>query len=357
MFKVLPITSDLSAKMANMSSLCACMIVVFHATPAPEMGTFAWWVCHLLGREGVCKIAVPWFFVASGFLLAGHVGEEGWWRREVGKRMKSLVVPFYIWMAISFVFGLAVWYLKSQVFHLNAGGCPLETPIGTRMLLFSGFHFFGDIGPLWYVRCLVFLVLASPLIVATLRFWRMVLVGLVAVFLAMSILFWSGTGANFYFFFDRFITIRGLLYFTIGICLRLKAKAFGVSRCGWWFALLGLPILICENVMRLNSVGPLTGAVEALSVPFLIVGIFALVPSVKLPKSLTQSAFPMFLSHNIFLSTAAMGFAAIGMHGNPRYDLLMMAVRSIFTIGMCIAFSVVLRKLCPQVASLMFGGR
>ena len=296
-------------------------------------------------------------FVASGFLLAGHVGEDGWWRREVGKRMKSLVIPFYVWMVISFAFGLAVWYMKSQIFHMHTDGCPLDVPIGTRLLPLSGFHFFRDIGPLWYVRCLVFLVLVSPVIVAMLRFWRMTLIGLAIVFLVMSVLFWSGMGERFYFFFDRFITIRGLLYFTIGICLRLKASSLAVGRAWWSSMLSGWLILIGENFMRLNGIGPFTGAVEALSVPFLLVGIFAIVPTVKLPKVLTQSAFPIFLSHNIFLSTAAMGFAAIGMHGNSRYDLLMMVARSTFAICMCVTFSVALRKLCPKAASLAFGGR
>ena len=154
------IPEDISAKMANMSFICACMIVLFHATPAPQIGSSMWWICHLLGREGVCMIAVPWFFLASSFFLAGHMGESGgWWKREVAKRLRSLVIPFYVWMVVSILFGVAVWYLKVQMLHLQSRECPLSIPMSTFALKILGLHPFVDIGVLWYVRCLFCLVL------------------------------------------------------------------------------------------------------------------------------------------------------------------------------------------------------
>ena len=93
-------SKELSAHFSSMSFACACMIVLFHASPAPDKGTFNWWFFHILGREGLCSMAVPYFFVCSGYFLAGHFGEMGWWGREVHKRIKSLVIPFFIWMMI-----------------------------------------------------------------------------------------------------------------------------------------------------------------------------------------------------------------------------------------------------------------
>ena len=103
------ITPELSRRMATMSSICACLIVVIHATPKPDILTWQWWIVSLLCKEGLCRIAVPWFFLASGFFLAGHFGEECWYRQEIKKRVMSLVVPFFAWTLIGKIILLLCW--------------------------------------------------------------------------------------------------------------------------------------------------------------------------------------------------------------------------------------------------------
>ena len=55
-------------------------------------------------------MAVPFFFFISGFFLSGHVHEDGWVRRELRKRMKTLVVPYFIWVVIAVLFSFAFWF-------------------------------------------------------------------------------------------------------------------------------------------------------------------------------------------------------------------------------------------------------
>ena len=76
------ISKTLSEKMAVMSFVCACLIVAIHTTSRPLDDTWQWWVVALLGKEGVCRVAVPYFFLASVFFIAGHFGEDGWYGRE-----------------------------------------------------------------------------------------------------------------------------------------------------------------------------------------------------------------------------------------------------------------------------------
>lgn len=59
-------------------------------------------VClHLpsLPKCGVLKFAVPWFFFASGFWYGRRPRR---WRDEMGKRVRSLLVPYFLWNLIWF---------------------------------------------------------------------------------------------------------------------------------------------------------------------------------------------------------------------------------------------------------------
>lgn len=85
-----------SGKLANLGFVCACLVVAIHVRVEAEVGNACWWFCGLL-KDGVARIAVPFFFATAGFLLAGHAREARWWVRETGKRVRTLLVPYLIW--------------------------------------------------------------------------------------------------------------------------------------------------------------------------------------------------------------------------------------------------------------------
>ena len=70
------ISPKLSDKMRNMSLFCAFLVVVIHCRPSFEAGTFGWWVRQFI-EEGITRIAVPYFFVASGFFAAAKYESGG----------------------------------------------------------------------------------------------------------------------------------------------------------------------------------------------------------------------------------------------------------------------------------------
>ncbi len=353
------IPKDISAKMANMSFVCACMIVLFHATPAPKIGSYMWWICHLICREGVCMIAVPWFFLASGFFLAGHMGEcDGWWKREVTKRLRSLVIPFYVWMAVSILFGVAVWYLKVQVLHLQSRECPLAIPMSTLVPKILGLHPFADIGVLWYVRCLFCLVLISPFLYWLTRWKSVVLCVLSVSFLWLSWCFTNGIGEDFYFFFDRFVSIRGLLYFFVGMIMRANLSRIEIGGMGGIISLvIGVVLLVIDDRILLSGTVRWMGIFESLLVPFLLVGVFGLMPKRRFAEWITGSSFPIFLMHNIFLSTVSLMFSALGMYGKAQYDLIMMFSRAVLAIAFSMVCSLLIHRYLPRVSAVIFGGR
>jgi len=270
------ISSSLSERFAAMSLFCACLIVFFHATPAPDKGSFNWWFFHIFGREGICCIAVPYFFACSGYFLAGHYGDEKWWLNEVVKRIKSLVVPFYIWMAVGIVFGIIVSHVKQQFLHIEVSDAFLSLPHWEKLVLYSGLHPFRDIGVLWYVRTLFLFVLASPVIFFFLRWPLSTACGLFGAHLATCYLF-SVSDLDIYFLLDRFFSVRGVLYFFIGAALRTYCSADVLrlpSRTVTLCLSLGMMLLGAKNLLQFTPGWGLDILVEAISVPFLIVGMW-----------------------------------------------------------------------------------
>lgn len=155
------ITPDISARMANMSFLCAILVVTIHLLGHPlEVGTFSWVIWFFISKCCAC-IAVPYFFLLSGFLLARHCQEDGWWRRAVVSRCRTLVVPFFIWCGLM---------LLCQIIN---GGASWQQMDFQGVLNALGFNPFTQPNnhPLWYVRALFLLVLVSPLLVFLIKRW------------------------------------------------------------------------------------------------------------------------------------------------------------------------------------------
>lgn len=359
MIRVDKISSELSSKMANMSFICACMIVMFHATPAPQPGGLTWWFCHLLGREGICMIAVPWFFFSSGFFLAGHMGESaGWWKREVVKRLRSIVVPFYVWMFIGILFGAIVWYMKARVFHMNTRDSLIEIPLEMYVLKVIGLHPMEDIGVLWYLRSLFGFVLISPLLYRSLRWKKCMMFMFSLAYIYAAWCFTNGASADFYFFFDRFFSLRGLLYFSFGMIIRNHILSLNIRKSlGVMALLVGSLLLIIDNLILDGGSFAWVGLFEAILVPFLLAGVFVFIPVKSFPRWMINNCFPIFLMHNIFLSLSSLGFKCIGMYGNQRYDIVMMLARASLAIVFSIVATETVRKFFPRASAVVFGGR
>ena len=66
------VSKETSAKFANMGFVCACLVVLIHLGVDGKPGGAAWWTHQMFTHVGMTRIAVPFFFFASGYWLAGH---------------------------------------------------------------------------------------------------------------------------------------------------------------------------------------------------------------------------------------------------------------------------------------------
>ena len=336
------ISSNVSAKIANASFVCACLIVMHHI-PVGESGSGLYGV--LLGLRPVSNVAVPFFFLASGFLLMGHSDEPGWWGRALRRRVRTLLDPYLVVNAIYFPF---MW-----LYH-NMPGAAFHSEMAYDFSLVNILAAFGLVlprnpacGPLWYVRMLMVLVVVSPVIACVVRksrAWAL----LCAVLAALNY-FFEPFGIK-----DEVFGSRGLFFFVSGICLRLHglpdvgrvaAALSGVvcCACAWTLHAVELPhVARCAIVYAL----PISG----------VVALWGLVPGRKWPAWLTSCSFAVYCFHMLVI----FGCKAASKAAHC-YDLLLTPVGFfaciLLPVAACCAFYNFVSRRMPSMASLLFGGR
>ena len=234
------IDARLSEKLVGVSFFSACFIVMLHAyqNSMLEAGWATKWFALFAGWT-LPTFGVPLFFVISGYLLAVKAGcgtVEGWYGRAVKKRVRTLLVPYFLWCTL-----FAVTVLPFTMLGNHLAGRALTGNTCLREPLLSAWNlvriYGGDLnaapinGPMWYVRDLFLLVLLAPVFLKIMgnRLWGgLFLLAAGALFFAhdwMPVSCWQ--------FFETGFSLRGLLFFPLGIYLArhpVPADAFRRTR-------------------------------------------------------------------------------------------------------------------------------
>jgi len=308
-------------------------VVVIHCAwrPETELGRLS----AALFRDTLARMAVPFFFVCSGFFLARHFDEPGWWRREVVKRLRSLVVPYVLW---TFAFA-TVLYVEAHE-RMGVGGFGLN-PCKMPAL-----------APLWYVRCVMAFVVAAPVLKAILergRVWTLavsygLLLGFVAVACGGRLSAESGIGG----FLFHGLSLSGLTYFLVGIYLQ-RTECRAPSRSLYVGALAAGLVLVALRLWMVHANIAAEAVVGQLLIPPMLVGLWGLVWPFPLPGILRGCAFPIFLMHGIVIASLRYWGGAYHVC-NPWLEFFL-------GVTVPIVFCNLVRRIVPRGASLLFGGR
>lgn len=297
------ISEAISNKFRNMSILCAFLVTVIHCRPDFAEGSGAWWLKQML-ENGICMIAVPFFFAASGFFIAGHIHDYGWYGREVRKRIWSLAVPYLVWSTLYLGFVL--------VKGLTAGHWYGDQYLAPRALAaFYGINI-GDVTgltPLWYVRGLLILVVVSPVLVKLLELG---VYALGFLFVVYGVVCPGPNGGGTLHEVTRcgLIPMAGFFYFTLGMAIRDGRVTVNFeTRSYKHFASLciGLALMAVQAYasVRHNSSAQYFGW---LSIPCALYGVFGIMSDRKWPSWLTVCSFPVFLIHKFLYKPASLLF-------------------------------------------------
>lgn len=331
---------EVSNRLAKASFLSALLVVALHVGIGPK------WVGKAVALTG---IAVPFFFVAAGYLFAGRMGEPGWYLRQVKSRAKSLLVPYVFWNVAywCFVVGLTI---VLGIVGVKYGG--METLDG---LMWKRWDVLGvdpigfpALGLLWFVRCLIVITLVSPLFIIFSRKWggALILLGYIgAVWFDVTypnpdhgwVSLWLVKG-----------WMRAVVYFAAGVWIRFNGGedlrvprpfAVGVLIVGWGTLAWG-------NVVA-----------SSLAVPVAMWGLWYSLAGTAWPKGLTSCSFPIYVLHAFWGTIAAALISAVGLKAWAADSALAWLIKWSIMVAGSLGTVWMMRRFMSRVGGVVFGGR
>ena len=343
------ISAETSQRIKNMGLLCACLVVGIHVNWYPDSGNACWFLHHVF-RRGVCLIAVPFFFVVSGFFLAQHFEEAHWWGSAVKKRIKSLEVPFYCWTALyimmSAPFAIIADHVAGRSFGTNL--IWMHDWVWTLGLDFTR----ATMTPLWYLRCLfVFVVLSVAFKFLVLKLKWVFLIGLAIL----------GLGCEYMpkcFLYD--ILTEGILpncgpalgafYFSLGMLIQTEHLRLRSTRWLSILNLIGVALLVVGICYATDD--HLGQVMLLLAVGLSMFLVYCNMPSAKWPSWLTGLSFPIYLVHGPVIFYLDMVVKRL-----PLSNLLQAIIVYMGAVLGSVTISLLLKKFTPGFARVVFGGR
>lgn len=327
--------TNIRDKIANMSFVCACLVVSIHSD-FTQLSFLNSWV-----KNGIARIAVPYFFLVSGFLLAKHFGEEGWYVRELKKRIKSILMPYVLWALIAALVGVPLAVLADQMAGRTLGASIPWLHGHALNILGLVWDERPLMAPLWYLRSLMIYVLFSKILKIVLDRWGWIVLVLCLLGNFLFVAFVSSDGRGFVGFLQKFISTVGLMYFTIGLYLaRFDLTKFVLPR----IVTLGLFVLGLSFIVFT----PL----RILSAPLLIIVLWQVTPIRAWPKILTRNAMSVYLLHILVTAYLVAAFKVI---------YITEGWQEIVTYVLSVVFSILIiegmRHFFPRMTSVLLGGR
>lgn len=344
------VSQEVSSKIANMSLLGALLVISIHCGYSKSESGICWLV-HQMFSGGYSRIAVPFFFLVSGYFLATHINEGGWWKSETLKRVRSLLIPFFTW-----AFLYQVLFIPLSIYADYRAGRPFGYNIsflnGNALCVFGlEWDKWPTSVPLWFLRSLFLFVLVSPIVAWAVRkcpkCW---VLGLFVCSFLMGYApdpklgGWSG-------FCQHVFSINGLMYFSLGMCLRVKDIHFDSRRIAIGAGVVGVLLLVVKGILVYCGVQKYI-PLAIIAIPCLMFFTWHFMPTRAMPTWLKGTSFPIYLTHSLFLGYWGIFAKNIGF-GESIAKLIAWPMAF---IG-CIILANVLRKSMPRVASFVFGGR
>ena len=308
--------------------------------------------------QNVCNIAVPLFFLISGFLFffKDDIFKYENYKNKLRKRVKSLLIPYLIWNVLVLMLYVVVQNLAPS---MNSGRNKLiaDYTLHDYVLSFWSMSFINEGGvsgpidsPLWFIRDLMVMVFISPLIYWLIRKLDV----LVPILLGMAYIIVADTGVQGF-------SMTALAFFSIGAYFGIvKLDFVKLSR-----AIIKFSSVIYSVILLFILIVMGYGYQSWLSRLAIIIGVFMVIGiasylvdqySCKINAFLTSSTFFIFASHSEILKIVIRLTSRLGVNSDLFYCVAYF-VCPMITLAILLMLYRILLKFLPQLASVLSGGR
>ena len=326
------------------------LIILIHSyIPVTNLGVFNF--SQTLISQVVARIAVPLFFLISGFLFfRGKHLTSSIFTQKIKSRFSTLVVPYFLWNIIVFVLFLLIQ--NTPIFsNFSHGNVP--DLLKSDIHVWLNYFFYSPIATqFWFIRDLIILVLLSPLWYVSIKYLKYFL-------LVCFVGFWLINPSY------RFINLNyeGLLFFYFGAYLSYH-KLNPILRKQWFIILS----ILYVSLSLLDTIGYIydyqySYQFHKISLLFgilLFVNISYRLRDGKLSNILLQLSpysFILFALHEPFMSFVKRILSLYFSYHNDFKLFMIYTLTVLITIAVSVIIILILKKILPKFYNLLSGNR
>ena len=312
---------------------------------------------RILFSQGFCTVAVPIFFLISGYLF--FVKLEEWktdvWVGKLKRRGKTLLLPYLLWNLISIVFALAILYLN---YFFRGDAAPdvvdwFKSYGGLRIFWDGRDGLYPHDFPFWFIRDLMVFMVLSPILFYYVK--KTGIVGLVILYLAYILVLWKNVPG---------FSAEGLFYFSLGAYLSIHGIDF-TAKCRKHLviaACVSVPLVLA----MVYTFGNNDDAWEYLRRLFTLfgsaatIGIVALLfqrERIQVRQLLTRSSFFVYAAHG----TIVLPYVGKALDRILPYNQFWLIINyfssALLTIAILVLCYWLFSKWIPETTSVLTGGR
>ena len=316
-----------------------------------EVNDLTLWVRVFLS-EGIARIAVPLFFLMSGYLFFAtfHWSRQTYWHKMLS-RLRSLFIPFLFWNLVGIGF-LAMMQAIPDIrpYFTGAGKLVADYSFSEVCTVVFGVGGYPVAYHFWFIRDLMLLVLLAPVLAVIVRFVP------IPFFLAVY-LCWVSNSWPIY-----APAAVGVLFFSAGaFCGLNRRNIFACDRFGPAIVLVFLPLLAIDVIWYdawFNDYIHRTAMIVGVLVALYLTRFAARSRRVsEALLALGSASFFVYAAHEPLLGVLRMlAFKYIPLDG-PYTILLLYLGIPILVMAILVCCHRLLNRICPRLLGVITGGR
>lgn len=360
---MMPLSSRTSRAITTFSFLATLLVVACHTDDVMPRESQSFLVRFFGGAfsdANVCN-----FFFLSGFLLSRHFGESGWWKKAVISRVRSLAIPYFVWCVLYFLtsgkLGLCVDEIGAA-FTAADGGLIAAVIAMTRTIKWVfgvGFLTSPCNFALWYIKTLFYFVLVSSIVfpfvfASKRRFWGCL--GIVLAFFE----FGHGLNLSIMPYFGFCFHLLGFASFLSGAYCATHGILDLPDRLKRTSPIIPLVIWLLVSVAYMTIAPEIKGGFILLRPVNIAISMLCLIwisfaVNWSIPDVVSKCSFFIYAAHLKVLRVQLSLLHSCSY--NREYSILMFVVYLFGAVVLCIGLAYATSRICPQVASVLSGGR
>ncbi len=302
--------------------------------------------------QGIARIAVPLFFLMSGYLFFyGGSWSTPRYLDKLRSRAVTLLLPFLFWNLLILVLTAAAQQLPGLQSLFSSD----KLPIAQYSLFDAVDAVFGITRTpiayqFWFIRDLMLLIVLSPVLHAAIT--RLSWAVLVPLYLAWQFSVWPLPMPS----------VEGTLFFSIGAWLACQRRdLFAVDRHGRLIVLAFVPVMLLDAALTGSAAGALLHKLDVLLgvASTLVLSGYALRSPALVDRliALSAASFFVFAVHEPLLTVLRkLAYRLLQPQSSALVLLLFFAI-PLLTVLIALLLHALARAVAPRFTALISGGR